>query len=168
MLVEMIRPTNILEIGTFSGYSALCMAEGLKEGGMVHTVEVFDELEDFTRPWIEQSPWADKVKFYIGDALDVVPRLGICFDMVFIDGNKRMYTDYYQLAMEHTTPQAFIVADNTLWDGHVVEPTGNPGHQHTDEQTLGVMRFNDLVATDQRVEKVMLPLRDGLTLIRKK
>lgn len=168
MLVEMIRPTNILEIGTFSGYSALCMAEGLKEGGMVHTVEVFDELEDFTRPWIEQSPWADKVKFYIGDALDVVPRLGISFDMVFIDGNKRMYTDYYQLAMEHTTPQAFIVADNTLWDGHVVEPTGNPGHQHTDEQTLGVMRFNDLVATDQRVEKVMLPLRDGLTLIRKK
>ena len=168
MLVEMIRPTNILEIGTFSGYSALCMAEGLKEGGMVHTVEIFDELEDFTRPWIEQSPWADRVTLHIGDALEVVPRLRLKFDMVFIDGNKRIYPQYYELAKQYINPGGFIVADNTLWDGHVVEDIDGMGHGHKDEQTRGVMEFNDIVAADTDVEKVILPLRDGLTIIRVK
>lgn len=166
MLVEMIRPKNILEIGTFSGYSALCMAEGLSEGGMVHTIEIFDELEDFTRPWIENSPWADKVKLYIGDAMDVVPELGMTFDMAFIDGNKRMYAQYYDLVMRHIRAGGFIIADNTLWDGHVLEDYQLLGHGHKDEQTRGVMEFNDLVARDTRVEKVILPMRDGLTIIR--
>ena len=161
MLVEMIRPQNILEIGTYSGYSALCMAEGLTEGGMVHTIEIFDELEDFTRPWIENSPWADRVKFYIGDAMEVVPQLGIKFDMAFIDGNKREYVNYYNMVMQHMNKGGFILADNTLWDGHVLEQ-----QPVNDAQTQGVMEFNDLVAKDTRVEKVILPIRDGLTMIR--
>ena len=163
MFVEMIRPTNILEIGTFSGYSALCMAEGLGEGGMVHTIEIFDELEDFTRPWIEQSPWADKVRFYIGDAMQVVPSLGIKYDMAFIDGNKRTYLDYYKMVFEYMNPGGYIFADNTLWDGHVLEtpPISN-------EQTRGIMEFNDYVARDSRVEKVIIPIRDGLTIIKLK
>ena len=161
MLVEMIHPQNILEIGTYSGYSALCMAEGLTEGGMVHTIEIFDELEDFTRPWIENSPWADRVKFYIGDAMEVVPQLGIKFDMAFIDGNKREYVNYYNMVMQHMNKGGFILADNTLWDGHVLEQ-----QPVNDAQTQGVMEFNDLVAKDTRVEKVILPIRDGLTMIR--
>jgi len=161
MLVEMIRPQNILEIGTYSGYSALCMAEGLTEGGMVHTIEIFDELEDFTRPWIENSPWANRVKFYIGDAMEVVPQLGIKFDMAFIDGNKREYVNYFNMVMQYMNKGGFILADNTLWDGHVLEQ-----QPVNDAQTQGVMDFNDLVAKNTRVEKVILPIRDGLTMIR--
>jgi predicted O-methyltransferase YrrM len=163
MLVEMIKPSQILEIGTYSGYSALCLAEGLGEGGMLHTFEINDEQEDFTRPWIEDSPYADKIKFYIGDALKMVPEMGVTFDMAFIDGDKRRYIDYYEMVLEHMNPGGYIIADNTLWDGHVVE-TPTP----TDQQTRGIMAFNDLVADDERVEKVILPLRDGLTIIRKK
>ena len=114
MLVEMIRPKQVLEIGTYSGYSALCMAEGLTEGSMVHTIEIFDELEDFTRPWIENSPWADKIKFYIGDAMEIVPQLNIKFDLAFIDGNKRMYSGFYNMVMHYMNTGGFIIADNTL------------------------------------------------------
>ena len=163
MFVEMIRPMQILEIGTYSGYSALCMAEGLPEGGMLHTFEINDEQEDFTRPWLENSPFADKIKFYIGDAMQLVPELGITFDLAFVDGDKRTYVECYEMVLKHLRPGGFIIADNTLWDGHVVEtPAAN------DYQTKGIMAFNDLVAEDPRVEKVILPLRDGLTLIRKK
>ena len=161
MLVEMIRPKQVLEIGTYSGYSALCMAEGLTEGSMVHTIEIFDELEDFTRPWIENSPWADKIKFYIGDAMEIVPQLNIKFDLAFIDGNKRMYSGFYNMVMHYMNTGGFIIADNTLWDGHVLEE-----QPVNDAQTQGVMDFNDLVAKDTRVEKVILPIRDGLTIIR--
>lgn len=160
MLVEMIRPKTILEIGTFSGYSALCMAEGLQPGGMLHTIEIFDEIEDFTRPWFENSPWADRIQFHIGDAMDVVPRLGIKFDMAFIDGNKRIYPEYYQLVKQYMNPGGYIIADNTLWDGHVLESDSK------DPQTQGVIRFNDMVRDDLSVEKVILPIRDGLTIIR--
>ena len=163
MLVQMIRPQNILEVGTFSGYSAICMAEGLDEGGRVYTFEVNDEQEDFTRPWIEQSPVADRIEFIIGDAITEAPRLGVTFDMVFIDGDKRTYVETYEMALTVTRPGGFIIADNTLWDGHVVDPA----YDH-DQQTQGIRRFNDHVAADPRVEKVILPLRDGLTLIRKK
>jgi predicted O-methyltransferase YrrM len=163
MLVEMIRPNQILEIGTYSGYSALCLAEGLGEGGMLHTFEINDEQEDFTRPWLEGSPYADKIKFYIGDALQLVPKLGVTFDMAFVDGDKRKYIEYYEMVLSHMNPGGYILADNTLWDGHVVE-TPTP----TDRQTQGIMAFNDLVAKDPRVERVILPLRDGLTIIRKK
>ncbi|MCD8555239.1 MAG: class I SAM-dependent methyltransferase [Bacteroides graminisolvens] len=163
MFVRMIRPKQILEIGTYSGYSALCMAEGLDEGSLLHTFEINDEQEDFTRPWLEQSPYADKIKFYIGDALERVPQLGITFDLVFVDGDKRKYLEYYEMSLAHLSPGGYIIADNTLWDGHVTE-TPNPN----DAQTIGIQAFNEFVAKDNRVEKVILPLRDGLTIIRKK
>ena len=163
MLVRMVRPKNILEIGTFSGYSAICMAEGLDEGGMVYTFEIDDELEDFTRPWIEGSPVADKIRFIIGDALKEAPCLGVEFDMAFIDGNKRNYVEAYETVMPLLRPGGFILADNTLWDGHVLEKP-----RPTDRQTIGIETFNDYVAADCRVEKVILPLRDGLTIVMKK
>ena len=137
MFVEMIQPRQILEIGTYSGYSALCLAEGLPEGGLLH--------------------------FYIGDALELVPSLGVTFDMAFIDGDKRKYIEYYEMTLAHLSEGGYIIADNTLWDGHVLEQPRN-----TDAQTIGIKAFNDLVAQDVRVEKVILPLRDGLTIIRKK
>lgn len=163
MLVQMIRPKNILEIGTFSGYSAISMAEGLEEGGMVYTFEINDEMEDFTRPWIEQSPVADKIRFMIGDALTEAPKLGITFDTIFIDGDKRTYVKCYDTLLPLLRTGGFIVADNTLWDGHVVDPD----YSH-DQQTQGILEFNDYVARDPLTEQVILPLRDGLTLIRKK
>jgi len=164
MFVRMIKPSCILEIGTYSGYSALCMAEGLSEGGMIHTFEINDEQEEFTRPWFEGSPYADRIKLYIGDALQLVPQLGLTFDLAFVDGDKRRYVDYYEMILPRLADGGYIIADNTLWDGHVLEE-----HPHaSDLQTLGIKAFNDLVARDERVEKVILPLRDGLTIIRKK
>ena len=162
MLVRMIRPKNILEVGTFSGYSAICMAEGLEEGGKVYTYEVNDEMEDFTRPWIEGSAVADKIEFIIGDAIVEAPKLGIEFDMAFIDGDKRTYLETYEMVLRLLRPGGFILADNTLWDGHVLEIP-----RSADRQTQGIEDFNDYVARDERVEKVILPLRDGLSLIRK-
>ena len=162
MLVTMIRPKNILEVGTFSGYSAICMAEGLEEGCFVYTFEINDEQEDFTRPWIENSPVADKIRFIIGDAVTEAPRLGVTFDMAFIDGDKRTYRETYEMALSVLRPGGFILADNTLWDGHVVDTAYD-----RDAQTQGIETFNDYVLCDQRVERVILPLRDGLTLIRK-
>ena len=163
MFVRMIRPRQVLEIGTYSGYSALSLAEGLEEGAMLHTFEINDEQEDFTRPWLEGSPYADKIKFYIGDALQLLPDMNITFDLAFVDGDKRKYIEYYELVLKMLSPGGYIIADNTLWDGHVLEEP-----HHTDLQTIGIKKFNDLVATDSRVEKVILPLRDGLTIIRKK
>ena len=163
MLVQMIKPRNILEVGTFSGYSALCMAEGLEEGGKVYTFEINDEQEDFTRPWIEQSPVADKIAFIIGDAITEAPKLGVTFDMAFVDGDKRTYVETYEMVLKLLRPGGFILADNTLWDGHVTDPAYDRDHQ-----TQGICRFNDHIAQDTRVEQVILPLRDGLTLIRKK
>lgn len=163
MLVQMVRPQRVLEIGTFTGYSALCMAEGLEEGAMLHTYEIDDELEDFTRPWIEGSPHGHKVCFHIGNALDEVPHLGETFDLVFMDGDKRQYMQYYEMVMQHTTPNAIILADNTLWDGHVVDKA-----YENDRQTNAINEFNAYLAADQRVEKFILPLRDGLTMIRKR
>ena len=162
MLVSMIRPKNILEVGTFSGYSAICMAEGLEEDGMVYTFEINDEQEDFTRPWIEKSPVADKIRFIIGDAITEAPRLGVTFDMAFIDGDKRTYRETYEMALSVLRTGGFILADNTLWDGHVVDHA----YDH-DAQTRGIETFNDAILDDKRVERVILPLRDGLTLIRK-
>ena len=163
MLVEMVRPRNILEVGTFSGYSAICLAEGLGDGGRLYTFEINDEMEDFTRPWIEGSAVAGKIDFRIGDAITEAPKLGVTFDMVFIDGDKRTYVETYEMALSVLRPGGFILADNTLWDGHVVD--ANYDH---DGQTLGIRKFNDYVAEDPRVEVVMLPLRDGLTVMRKK
>ena len=163
MLVQLARPQRVLEIGTFAGYSALCMAEGLGEGALLHTYEIDDELEDFTRPWIEGSPYGDKVCFHIGNALEEVPLLGEVFDFVFMDGDKRQYMEYYEMILQHTSPGALILADNTLWDGHVVDKA-----YLNDRQTVAINEFNAFVAADKRVEKLILPLRDGLTMIRKK
>ena len=163
MLVQMIRPQLVLEVGTFSGYSAISMAEGLPDDGHLYTFEINDEMEDFTRPWIEGSPVASKITFIIGDALIEAPKLGLTFDLAFIDGDKRTYRDCYEMVMTILRPGGFILADNTLWDGHVVD------HDYDrDRQTQGIEIFNDYIAADDRVEQVILPLRDGLTLIRKK
>ena len=158
----MIRPDKILELGTFTGYSALCMAEGLNPGGVLHTIEMDDELEDFTRPYLEQSPYKDNIHLHIGDAINVVPTLDETFDLVFIDADKRHYCEYYDLVFDKVRPGGFILADNTLWDGKIIDP------QARDGQTVGIRKFNDLIASDTRVEKVIIPLRDGLTLIWKK
>ena len=162
MLTRLIAPGCVLEIGTFSGYSALCMAKGMAPGGVVHTFEVNDEQKEFTRPWLEGSPYPARVEMHIGDVLELLPAMDLTFDMAFIDGNKRQYCDYYELVMSRLRPGGYILADNTLWDGHVADPA----YDH-DAQTLGIRRFNDRVAEDGRVEKVILPLRDGLTLIRR-
>ena len=160
MLVQMIRPHRILEIGTYTGYSALCMASALAENARIVTYEINDELEDFTRLRLERSPWAHVIDFRIGNVLQDLPQEEL-FDLIFIDGNKRQYLDYYELSLRHLRPGGYIFADNTLWDGHVIDPT----YDH-DSQTQGIRQFNDFVAHDKRVEKVILPLRDGLSLIR--
>ena len=162
MLVQMTQAKRVLEVGTFSGYSAICLAEGLPDDGLLYTFEINDEQEDFTRPWIEGCAVANKIRFIIGDAIAEAPRLGITFDLVFIDGDKRTYIETYEMALSVLRQGGFIVADNTLWDGHVCDSAYDK-----DQQTLGIRRFNDFVAADTRVEKVILPLRDGLTLIRK-
>lgn len=163
MLVKMARPKNVLEVGTFSGYSAICLAQGLPEDGKLYTFEINDEMEDFTRPWIEGSDVADKIDFRIGDAIQEAPKLGVIFDMAFIDGDKRHYVETYEMTLGVLRQGGFILADNTLWDGHVIDPA----YDH-DQQTQGIRAFNDLVAKDVRVETVILPIRDGLTLLRKR
>lgn len=161
MLVEMTKPLKVLELGTFSGYATLCMAEGLPEGAELHTFEIFDENEDFLRKWFEGSPHKDKIHLHIGDALQLVPQMDERWDFAFIDADKREYVAYYEMLLPLMRPGAFIVADNTLWYGHVLEEA-----RQSDVQTRGVQAFNDLVASDSRVEKVILPLRDGLSIIR--
>lgn len=173
LLVLMLKPQRILEVGTFSGYSALCMAEGLKqvhlsrgaEGvrPMLYTYEINDEMEDFTRPWIEGSDVADYIDFRIGDAIAEAPRLGLTFDMAFLDGDKRTYVEAYETLLPLINSGGAILADNTLWDGHVVDPA----YDH-DHQTVSIRQFNDHVAADPRVETVILPERDGMTLIVKR
>jgi predicted O-methyltransferase YrrM len=160
MLTRMISPLNVLELGTYAGYSALCIAEGLPEGGHLDTVEIDDEMEDFIRGQFNNSPFGAKVTLHIGDAAQIVPSLGKKFDMAFMDANKRTYCETYEMLLPLMNPGGFILADNTLWDGKVTDPAANH-----DPQTSGICRFNDMVAADPRVEKVILPLRDGLTLI---
>ena len=164
MFVRMINPRNILELGTFTGYSGLCLAEGLiAPDGELHTIEIDDELEDFIRSHFEASAFADRIHLHIGDAREILPSLGKTFDLVFMDANKREYCEYYVLVFPMLAPGGFIIADNTLWDGKVVD-----WGKKLDAQTEGILRFNDMVAHDDRVEKVIIPLRDGLTIIYKK
>ena len=139
------------------------MAEGLPEGGIVHTVEIDDELEDFIMKGFRESPYSDRIRLHIGDALKVVPQLGLTFDMIFLDGEKREYPDYYDVLLDYLRPGGYMIADNTLWDGHVVE-----SEYDSDPQTIAVRKFNDMVKADDRVEVAMIPIRDGLTIIRKK
>lgn len=163
LIAKMIQPKRILELGTFTGYSALCLAESLSDDGLLHTIEYDDELEDFILENFGKSPLNDKIKLHIGDAKEIIHQLNDVFDLVFIDADKREYLIYYEAVLPKLRKGGFILADNTLWDGKVLSEV-----KQNDEQTLSVMNFNDFVARDERIEKVILPLRDGLTLIRKK
>ncbi len=164
MLVAMCRPKRVLELGTFTGYSALCIAEALEEDAHLDTIEIDDELEDFIRNNLASSHHGKKVTLHIGAALEIVETLGDRpFDFIFIDADKRQYPQYYTSLLPRLRPGGIMIADNTLWDGHVVEAT-----PHNDRQTEGIKAFNDMVANDPSVEKVILPVRDGLTIIRKK
>lgn len=162
MLVSMIRPQSVLEVGTFTGYATLCIAQGLPPEGVVHTIEIDDELEDFIKKGIDRSPLRERIRLHIGDALEVVPRLGLVFDMIFLDGEKRQYPDYYTAFLDYLKPGGYMIADNTMWDGHVTD-----GSYDDDPQTAAVKRFNDMAAADDRVEVAMVPIRDGLSIIRK-
>lgn len=185
MFCQMMQPQRVLEIGTFSGYSALAMASGMPEGSKLYTFEINDEQEDFTRPWIEGSPWADRIQMIIGDVTELLPGLvrnvqsgqGVqnneqsgqseqVFDLVFMDANKRDYCDYYDLVMPYLRPGGWLIADNTLWDGHIIDPA----YSH-DAQTRGIMAFNDRMRQEAEAGHIdlnLLPIRDGLTIIHKK
>ncbi|HBG41528.1 O-methyltransferase [Limibacterium fermenti] len=164
MLTQMIRPQNVLEIGTYTGYSALCIAEGLTGISFVYTIEKDDEMEDFIREAFAASPYDGRICLYIGDAAKIVPAFAKdFFGMVFIDADKREYWEHYELILPKVLPGGYILVDNTLWSGKVLEKTPN-----NDWQTKGILEFNEKLAADDRVEKVILPIRDGLTLIRKK
>ena len=163
MFCKMIQPLRILELGTFTGYSALCMAETLPENGVLHTIECDDELEDFILQNFADSEHGHKIQLHIGDAQTEIQKLDETFDLVFIDADKREYLAYYEAVLPKLKYGGFILADNTLWDGKVLKPA-----EQNDKQTIEIMRFNDFIANDIRVEKVLLPLRDGLTVIRKK
>lgn len=161
MLTAMIAPRRVIELGTYAGYSALSIAEGLEEGAEIHTIEADDEMEDFIRQNLARSPHGGKVHLHIGTAEEIIPTLEGEWDMAFIDANKRHYTDYYEALLPRMRQGGFILADNTLWSGKVADTT--PPH---DSQSHGIMEFNDLVARDRRVETVIMPLRDGLTIMR--
>ncbi|HML72465.1 MAG TPA: O-methyltransferase [Macellibacteroides fermentans] len=163
MFCRMLKPKRVLEIGTYTGYATLCMAEALEKDAEIHTLEINDEMEDFIRKYVSQSPDKDKIKLYFGDAMEIIPALDESFDLVFIDADKRLYSDYYDLIFDKLPVGALILADNTLWDGKVLEPL-----HPADKQTAGILAFNDKIKADLRVEKVILPLRDGLTMIWKK
>lgn len=171
MISQMIQPQRILELGTFTGYSALCLAEGLTEDGQLLTIEHNDEMEDSIRRNLALSPIGDKVQLLIGDAKEELRRLGErqkakgaeLFDLAFIDADKKEYCDYLDLVLPLMRPGGWILADNTLWDGHIIDPAYDK-----DKQTVSLRAFNDKVAQDPQLEKVILPLRDGLTIIRVK
>lgn len=163
LLVKLLKPRRILEIGTFTGYSAICMAKGLPQDGLIHTIEINDELCPMIESFIEKSGNQHRIQLHIGSALDIVPTLDETFDLIFMDGDKREYPAYYQLVFDRLRPGGVILADNVLWDGKVVAPL-----DPNDRYTKGILDFNDMVHADSRVEKVILPIRDGITLIRKK
>ena len=165
MIVRMICPQRILEIGTFTGYSALSMAAGLPDGGVIDTCEVDDELEMMILDFFSRSAHESKLRLHIGSALDIAPQLGEVYDLVFIDGDKREYTAYYNMLFDNHLVRSgsWIMADNILWYGKVVEPVAKG-----DKQTQGIIDFNAAVAADPRVENVILPIRDGINLIRVK
>lgn len=159
---QMIRPLNILEIGTYTGYSALCLAEGLRPEGKLYTIDINEELEEMVRNYFEEAGVADRVEYIIGNAADVVPGLNGPFDLVFIDADKINYSKYFDLAIDKVVPGGFIVADNVLWSGKIVNT------KKTDKDTQALLDFNDKVHNDKRVENVLFPVRDGLMVMRKK
>lgn len=164
MLTKLIAPRRVLELGTFGGYSALCIAEGLSGDATVTTVEIDDEKEEFIRRHIEASPYASRIRLLIADAMEILPDMTAeSFDMIFLDSDKRDYPALYPLCKRLLAPGGLLIADNVLWDGHIADAAYD-----RDKQTVALRRFNEMVATDAAVEAVIIPLRDGLSLIRKK
>lgn len=163
MICRMIQPKNILEIGTFTGYSCICMTQTLPEDGQIDTIEIDDEIEPFTRSFFKKSGLAHKIKMHIGDALEIMPTLHKKYDLVFMDGDKRQYSNYYKQVFDMVNPGGYILADNILWDGKVVQDL-----EPNDTYTKGILDFNQMVKEDNRVEKVIFPFRDGIFIIRKK
>jgi predicted O-methyltransferase YrrM len=160
MISSMIRPASILEIGTFTGYSALCLAEGLNPGGKLITLDINDELETRVRRYFDQSPWKHQIDYRIGDAREIIPSLAGPFDLVFIDADKENYAHYFDLVIDNVRSGGFLVADNVLWSGKVLE-------SKPDKDTRAIQEFNEKVSADIRVQTMLLPLRDGLLLMRK-
>ncbi len=164
MLAAMINPGNVLELGTYTGYSTLCIAEGMTPPGRIITVEIDDEMADeLTHTFSSLAPQGIDIELIVGDALDIIPTFAddLVFDLVFIDANKRHYTQYFNLVLEHVRPGGFIIADNTLWDGKIFNSVPS------DSQSLAIAQFNDTIAADSRVEKIILPVRDGMTIMRR-
>ena len=161
MLSKLIRPVNILEIGTFTGYAALCLCEGMNENGQLHTIDIKEELVDFQRKYFEKSPWGSQIVQHLGEAISIIPTLDIKFDLVFIDADKENYINYFELIVPKMNKGGIILSDNVLWSGKVLEPL-----QKNDSSTKILLEYNALLKNDPRVESVMLPIRDGLTVSR--
>jgi predicted O-methyltransferase YrrM len=164
LISKMISPSNILEIGTFTGYSAICLAKGLTDNGILHTIDIDDELRYIAEDFISRSSVGDKIRLYTGDALEIVSQMDILFDLVFIDGDKREYSAYYNLVIEKVRKGGYIIADNVLWSGKVLDENVKSNDKFTTE----LLAFNDFVQNDSRVENLLLPLRDGMMIIRVK
>lgn len=160
MVSNMVQPLNVLEIGTYTGYSAACLAEGLQNGGRVHTIEINVELEDIITRYLDEAGLGNKIRVYYGDAMKIIPGLEFSFDLVFIDASKEHYISYYDLVFDKTRKGGIILADNALWDGNVLAPD--------DKESLSIAEFNRYVAEDQRVENLLLPVRDGVMIARKR
>ncbi|WP_068471713.1 O-methyltransferase [Saccharicrinis aurantiacus] len=163
MICNMVQPTNILEIGTFTGYSCICMAQTLPPNGFIDTIDIDDEIKPFTESFFQKSGYADKIKMHIGDAMDIMPKLNKKYDLIFMDGDKRQYPDYYEICYQLLNPGGYILADNILWDGKVIQKL-----DPNDKYTKGILDFNKMVKNDNRVEKVIFPFRDGIFVIKKK
>ena len=161
MLSKLIRPLTILEIGTYTGYSALCLCEGMQEGGVLHTIDIKEELVDFQRKYFDKSVWGNQIHQHLGDALDVIPTLNLKFDLVFIDADKENYIHYFHLIVPMMNKGGIILSDNVLWSGKVIEEV-----KDNDLTTKILLEYNQLLKNDARVETVLLPIRDGLTVSR--
>lgn len=162
MISKLVKPKNILEIGTYTGYSALCLAEGMQSNGELHTIDINEELFDFQRKYFDKSSYGKKIHQHLGNALDIVPKLNFNFDLVFIDADKTNYVNYFNIIIEKLNPGGIILSDNVLWSGKVIEPV-----QPDDLDTKALIEYNILLKEDSRIETVLLPIRDGLTISRK-
>lgn len=161
MLSKLIRPETILEIGTYTGYATLCLCEGMQENGTIHTIDIKEELVDFQRKYFDKSPWGKQIVQHLGEALDIIPKIEANFDLVFIDADKENYLNYYEMIVPKMNRGGIILSDNVLWSGKVLEPL-----KEGDESTRILLEYNKRLKEDPRVETVLLPIRDGLTVSR--